>query len=489
MKNYKILFTLIVTLLFISCNSPKSDAEKVCDCFSELDNKKSDENKEIKEKIETLKGENSLESSLEVIKLTEQLLKNNFGSNNECIVLQDEILKKYNGDSEKTKEYYNTLETCKPGLISNITKSISKYDNNISNLSDKVNDVKKEIETKYYLYCVFSILFGIVLSLYGLRKFSLSLSLSFFIPSIVVLGMINWLNFNWFIVILILTILIFLLSKILIYFNAWFFITILISLPFAMLFDDDTLNTVVKISMLISIPIVYFIRHDIKKIIIGFSGGFSVGFGLSGIFFAQSISDGNILDSFLLPGLIMFSFMILGVVYQYKEKLLPSLFETNSELNEETSETTINENIINSNKINYKKIFLIGLGLIVISTISILMFKTPNNEIKEETKQIETRSTNKSIGSENQYDSIVTKPIEDIETTDINSDITIDVIYYHIEDPDGFSNLRDVPGGKVIRKVYPNENFELLEEVDNHYLVKFNDNSQGYIHKSRVFKS
>ena len=156
MKNYKILFTLIVTLLFISCNSPKSDAEKVCDCFSELDNKKSDENKEIKEKIETLKGENSLESSLEVIKLTEQLLKNNFGSNNECIVLQDEILKKYNGDSEKTKEYYNTLETCKPGLISNITKSISKYDNNISNLSDKVNDVKKEMETKYYLYCVFS---------------------------------------------------------------------------------------------------------------------------------------------------------------------------------------------------------------------------------------------------------------------------------------------------------------------------------------------
>ena len=117
------------------------------------------------------------------------------------------------------------------------------------------------------------------------------------------------------------------------------------------------------------------------------------------------------------------------------------------------------------------------------------MFKTPNNEIKEETKQIETSSTNKSIGSENQYDSIVTKPIEDIETTDINSDITIDVIYYHIEDPDGFSNLRDFPGGKVIRKVYPNENFELLEEVNNHYLVKFNDNSQGYIHKSRVFKS
>ena len=52
MKNYKILFTLIVTLLFISCNSPKSDAEKVCDCFSELDNKKSDENKEIKDAMD-----------------------------------------------------------------------------------------------------------------------------------------------------------------------------------------------------------------------------------------------------------------------------------------------------------------------------------------------------------------------------------------------------------------------------------------------------
>ena len=84
--------------------------------------------------------------------------------------------------------------------------------------------------------------------------------------------------------------------------------------------------------------------------------------------------------------------------------------------------------------------------------------------------------------------------IDNNVSVDVESDIETEtevqyIELYHIQDPDGFSNLRDTPGGKIIRKVYPNENFELLEEVNNHYLVKFNDNSQGYIHKSRVFKS
>lgn len=58
--------------------------------------------------------------------------------------------------------------------------------------------------------------------------------------------------------------------------------------------------------------------------------------------------------------------------------------------------------------------------------------------------------------------------------------------YYIIEDPDGYSNLREVPSGNVIRKVYVGEKFEILGEENNYKKVKFSDSSTGYIHNSRV---
>ena len=58
--------------------------------------------------------------------------------------------------------------------------------------------------------------------------------------------------------------------------------------------------------------------------------------------------------------------------------------------------------------------------------------------------------------------------------------------YYIIEDPDGYSNLREVPGGKVVRKVYSSEKFEIIGEENKHKKVKLNDATTGYIHNSRV---
>jgi hypothetical protein len=57
---------------------------------------------------------------------------------------------------------------------------------------------------------------------------------------------------------------------------------------------------------------------------------------------------------------------------------------------------------------------------------------------------------------------------------------------YRIEDPDGFTNLRDAPYGTVIREVYPFEQFAILGEFDGHYGVVFPDGSVGFIHNSRV---
>ena len=60
--------------------------------------------------------------------------------------------------------------------------------------------------------------------------------------------------------------------------------------------------------------------------------------------------------------------------------------------------------------------------------------------------------------------------------------------YFIIEDPDGYSNLRDVPGGKVVREVYSGEKFKIIGEEKDHKKVEFSDSSTGFIHKSRVVK-
>ena len=57
---------------------------------------------------------------------------------------------------------------------------------------------------------------------------------------------------------------------------------------------------------------------------------------------------------------------------------------------------------------------------------------------------------------------------------------------YRIEDPDGYSNLREIPGGDIIREVYPYEQFIILIEYEGYYGVEFQDGTRGFIESSRV---
>jgi hypothetical protein len=78
------------------------------------------------------------------------------------------------------------------------------------------------------------------------------------------------------------------------------------------------------------------------------------------------------------------------------------------------------------------------------------------------------------------------------ENTTINGQETLtntEVIYYHIQDSDGFSNLRDGENGRIIRKVYPNEIFVVTDSIGSFMKVRFEDESSGFIHKSRVVKN
>jgi|SRR5690554_372326 len=59
---------------------------------------------------------------------------------------------------------------------------------------------------------------------------------------------------------------------------------------------------------------------------------------------------------------------------------------------------------------------------------------------------------------------------------------------YTINDPDGYSNLRNSPNGEILRKVYDSEKFEVIGSEAKHKKVKLKDGTIGYIHESRVVK-
>ncbi len=57
---------------------------------------------------------------------------------------------------------------------------------------------------------------------------------------------------------------------------------------------------------------------------------------------------------------------------------------------------------------------------------------------------------------------------------------------FEINDPDGYSNLRQSPGGAIIKKVMQGEKFEVIGTEKDYSKVKLADGTVGYIHQSRV---
>jgi hypothetical protein len=57
---------------------------------------------------------------------------------------------------------------------------------------------------------------------------------------------------------------------------------------------------------------------------------------------------------------------------------------------------------------------------------------------------------------------------------------------YSISDPDGYTNLRTTPGGKIIRKVYENETFDIIQPGEPYSKIKLTDGTVGYLHNSRI---
>jgi hypothetical protein len=76
--------------------------------------------------------------------------------------------------------------------------------------------------------------------------------------------------------------------------------------------------------------------------------------------------------------------------------------------------------------------------------------------------------------------------ITDVKKSSNTQNEVVNKKYFKIQDPDGYSNLRSSPDGKIIRKVYENENFEVIGTNGKFSEVKFSDGSTGFIHQSRI---
>lgn len=123
---------------------------------------------------------------------------------------------------------------------------------------------------------------------------------------------------------------------------------------------------------------------------------------------------------------------------------------------------------------------------------------TKNEENSNDTKSIYSNGkTNITLFKESSSSIIIALLKEEIEQEEIKEETkkneviedTKKIIYYKIQDPDGFSNLRDKPKGSILKKVYVDDKFEVLATENNYKKIKLSDGTVGYIHESRVVKA
>ncbi len=183
----------------------------------------------------------------------------------------------------------------------------------------------------FYLYCIVLIITGCLLGYFGLKKFNLSMALSFTVPVLMGLGMVGFLGLTSFLVTVFLGAVIFALAKPFSYITAYmysaFFIAIFIAIIFGKLFTElpELILLVVRLIIFVApIILIYMFRRHVKAIVIGISSGVSLGLGLAGIISSQVFLAGQafgsvdmMMTSLFVPFMVMFAAMIGGVAFQY----------------------------------------------------------------------------------------------------------------------------------------------------------------------------
>ena len=57
---------------------------------------------------------------------------------------------------------------------------------------------------------------------------------------------------------------------------------------------------------------------------------------------------------------------------------------------------------------------------------------------------------------------------------------------YKINDPDGWTNMRESPNGKIIRTIDTLERFEIIGQNKSWMLIQLENKQKGFVHNSRI---
>jgi hypothetical protein len=140
-------------------------------------------------------------------------------------------------------------------------------------------------------------------------------------------------------------------------------------------------------------------------------------------------------------------------------------------------------------KLDFKKISIILVVIVVLACVKVFVSTSMAQSSQQETAQVseDTTTTESNTASETQPQVQEQAPIEATPEVEATAPVQEEAKQlYVINDPDGYTNMRATPGGKIIRKVYKNETFEIITPGDTHSEVKLTDGTTGFIHNSRI---
>lgn len=143
-------------------------------------------------------------------------------------------------------------------------------------------------------------------------------------------------------------------------------------------------------------------------------------------------------------------------------------------------------------KLDLKKISIILAVIVALACVKELVSNRMAQSSQEETAQVleDTTVSESNTASETQPQVQEQAPIETTPEVEAAAPVQEEAKQlYVINDPDGYTNMRATPGGKIIRKVYENETFEIITPGDTHSKVKLTDGTVGYMHNSRIASS
>ena len=91
----------------------------------------------------------------------------------------------------------------------------------------------------------------------------------------------------------------------------------------------------------------------------------------------------------------------------------------------------------------------------------------------------------KNLKSNNYYSFSQLKSYSENKTDLDNDDISTD---YYIEDPDGFTNLREQKdvNSKILQTIKNGEKVEVLNSEGNWWLIKTQGGKEGYVYYNRI---